>query len=60
MNGRGAYLCRDSACLMRAAKTGALQRALKTPVPEDIVPSLLKMLEQEDEKNRDEDESRGQ
>lgn len=34
--GRGAYLCRSAECLKKAQKTGALSRALKTPVPEEL------------------------
>jgi predicted RNA-binding protein YlxR (DUF448 family) len=31
--GRGAYLCRDSACWTLALERGALGRALEAPVP---------------------------
>ncbi|MGN0275016.1 MAG: RNase P modulator RnpM [Chordicoccus sp.] len=35
MNGRGAYICRNPECLARAVKSKALQRALKTEIPEE-------------------------
>ena len=34
--GRGAYLCRDAACLKKAIKSRALERALSVPIPEDV------------------------
>ena len=34
--GRGAYLCRDAACLKKALKSKALERALNVPIPEEI------------------------
>ena len=40
MNGRGAYLCRDAACLRKAAKNGALSRALGVQVPEQVLKEL--------------------
>ena len=38
--GRGAYLCRDMACLKKALKSRALDRALNVPVPEDLYDKL--------------------
>jgi len=38
--GRGAYLCRTGDCLQIAIKKGALSRALKTPLPEEL-PQML-------------------
>ncbi|MCL2424895.1 MAG: YlxR family protein [Oscillospiraceae bacterium] len=35
--GRGAYLCRDSNCFKRVAKSGAISRALKTSISESIL-----------------------
>ena len=40
MNGRGAYLCRDAGCLKKAAKSGALSRALDVEIPEQILKEL--------------------
>ncbi len=31
-SGRGAYLCRDAACMNKAIKTRALERALEAPM----------------------------
>jgi predicted RNA-binding protein YlxR (DUF448 family) len=38
--GRGAYVCRTGDCLDTAIKKGALSRALKTPLPEQLPQSL--------------------
>lgn len=41
MAGRGAYICSDAACLKKALKSRALERALKTPLSEDVKNELL-------------------
>ena len=41
-NGRGAYICPDSACLAKAVKSRALSRALKTEIPEDVISRLTR------------------
>jgi predicted RNA-binding protein YlxR (DUF448 family) len=38
--GRGAYVCRETACLDRAISAGALGRALATRLPEDVRTTL--------------------
>ena len=38
--GRGAYVCRSTACLDKAITKGALSRALKTPLPADLREAL--------------------
>jgi len=38
--GRGAYICRSGDCLDRAIAKGALSRALKTPLPDDLRAAL--------------------
>ncbi|MCR5793623.1 MAG: YlxR family protein [Lachnospiraceae bacterium] len=43
-NGRGAYLCKDLACFQKAYKTKALERSLKTTVPEDVYEKLKEEL----------------
>ena len=43
-NGRGAYLCDSVACLERAVKTKALERALETPVEEAVFLALRETL----------------
>ncbi len=42
LNGRGAYICRDKACIEKAQKTGALSRALETPVEKAVYENLKK------------------
>ncbi|MCL1822950.1 MAG: YlxR family protein [Oscillospiraceae bacterium] len=39
-NGRGAYLCKDVQCLMKAVKRKSLERALKQFIPESIYKEL--------------------
>ncbi len=41
-NGRGAYICPDSACLEKAVKSRALARALKAEIPEDVISRLTR------------------
>ena len=38
--GRGAYVCHDPACLKRARKTRALERALQTAIPPDVYDAM--------------------
>ena len=38
--GRGAYLCPDPACLARAKKSRALDRALELTIPEEVYAAL--------------------
>ena len=42
INGRGAYICNDIACIEKAEKTGALGRALDTAVDKAVYVSLKK------------------
>ena len=44
-NGRGAYICPDPACLKKAVKQKALERALQTPIPEEIYAQLTAQME---------------
>ena len=41
LNGRGAYLCNDVACLQKAQKSKALERSLEVPIPEEVYCRLL-------------------
>ena len=41
-NGRGAYLCLKTACLDKAVKSRALERALETKVEPEIYEALRK------------------
>ena len=42
--GRGAYLCPDPACLAKARKSRALERALDTTIPPEIYETLAARL----------------
>ena len=42
--GRGAYLCPDPACLARARKSKALERALDTAIPPEVYEELAARL----------------
>ena len=39
-NGRGAYICKNVACINKAQKTGALSRALDTAIDSAVYESL--------------------
>ena len=41
-NGRGAYLCKKSACLEKAIKSRALERALETKIEPEVYEALRK------------------
>ena len=42
LNGRGAYLCPDPACLKKAQKSKALERSLETEIPQEVYDRLAK------------------
>lgn len=44
--GRGAYLCPDTACLKRAIKSKALERAFETQIPQEIYDGLVTAMEE--------------
>lgn len=44
INGRGAYLCHDIACLEKAKKKNALSRALDCSIDEEVYEKLHKEL----------------
>ena len=46
--GRGAYLCPDAACLKRAMKAKALNRAFEVEIPQEIYDDLLAKMEEGD------------
>lgn len=46
--GRGAYVCPDPACLKKAAKSRALDRALEASVPAEVIEALTQELERGD------------
>lgn len=41
-NGRGAYICKDKACLAKCVKSKALDRALNYKVDSEVYERLLK------------------
>lgn len=45
LNGRGAYICPDMACLEKARKANSLARSLETEIPEEVYDRLNKELE---------------
>ena len=45
LNGRGAYICPDPACLKTAQKTRALERSLEVPIPDEVYARLSKEME---------------
>ena len=44
--GRGAYVCPDAACLVRARKGKALERAFETAVPAEVYDLLEQQMEE--------------
>lgn len=45
-NGRGAYICPNSACLKAAIKNKGLERSFKMPIPKDVYEVLTKEMEE--------------
>lgn len=45
LNGRGAYLCPDIACLQKARKAKSLERSLEVPIPDAVYDRLEKEME---------------
>ena len=46
MNGRGAYICRDLACLKKARKSGRIAKSLECEIPEEVFDTMEKELEE--------------
>jgi predicted RNA-binding protein YlxR (DUF448 family) len=46
MPGRGAYVCPDSACLARARKSRALERAFETALPPEVYEALEEQMKE--------------
>lgn len=46
--GRGAYVCPDSACLKRAIKARALERAFGVKIPDEVYTNLEAQMEMGD------------
>ena len=45
LNGRGAHLCPDPACLKKAQKAKSLERSLEVPIPQEVYDRLDKEME---------------
>ncbi len=45
--GRGAYVCRDAACLAKARKAKRLERAFSCDIPDDVYDSMEEVLKNE-------------
>ncbi|MCR5291678.1 MAG: YlxR family protein [Eubacterium sp.] len=45
MNGRGAYLCNDTACLDKAVKRRSLERSLKSQISDEIIEKIRKEMQ---------------
>ena len=45
LNGRGAYICPDPACLTKAQKAKSLERSLEVPIPQEVYDRLSKEME---------------
>ena len=46
MNGRGAYICKDLACLKKARKSGRIAKNLECEIPEEVFDMMEKELEE--------------
>ena len=44
MPGRGAYICPQEACLKKAVKSKALERAFATAIPEEVYENLYRQI----------------
>ena len=49
MAGRGAYLCPSQACLDKAVKSRALQRALECEIPQETLELLRQQMKEADD-----------
>lgn len=46
MNGRGAYICRDTECLRKARKSRRIERNLMCEIPEEVYDRMEKELKE--------------
>ena len=44
-NGRGAYVCPNAACLKKAVKAKALERAFSCQIPQEVYEALQQQME---------------
>ena len=47
--GRGAYVCPDGACLKKARKVKALERAFSAPMPDEVYEALEQQMREGDQ-----------
>lgn len=45
MNGRGAYICKNGECIVRAEKTRGLERSFKIAIGRDVYKRLMQEME---------------
>ena len=45
LNGRGAYICPQKACLQKAQKAKSLERSLEVPIPQEVYERLAGEME---------------
>lgn len=45
MSGRGAYVCKEKACVDRLYKTKGFERALKSMIPEEVFAAVNEKIE---------------
>ncbi|MCM1126615.1 MAG: YlxR family protein [Lachnospiraceae bacterium] len=48
-NGRGAYLCKQRECLLKAKKNKGLERSFKMSIPSEVYDSLEREFDKENE-----------
>ncbi len=48
-NGRGAYLCKQRVCLLKARKNKGLERSFKMSIPNEVYDNLEKEFDKTDE-----------
>lgn len=48
-NGRGAYLCKQRECLLKAEKNKGLERSFKMSIPSEVYESLEREFDKENE-----------
>ena len=48
-NGRGAYICKNVACMEKAIKTKGLERSFKMAIPQSVYDQLMEEMKQYEE-----------
>ena len=46
LNGRGAYICKNVACMEKAIKTKGLDRSFKMAIPQSVYDQLMEEMKQ--------------